>query len=1200
MANVLFEKNQIEIVVAPTCNHAPISFPYTSTDAPYDETQISVTSDSSWAKPSVNSNLNQIDVSFSMDSLTASYTATIEVKHDDSVSELFINAVVPPLDIYRLVDDPVRPVVYGIQRDGEDNGSIVAFNPYEESFTACLTVGKGPTDMVISDDASELFVINSAGQEIDIVDLDAFSIKENILLPVYSEASNSSTTANIDLGPNGVIYYTDGAWAPMLHVLRRNEKDVIQSTLFFDSYGFMDFAVTDDKSNMVAMPQYGWSAGVHTPKVGHLDINQDGTVSLVKQTTVSGFNREPFESPVLLRDDDEIAVMKTVSLDPADTDSLDRTFPSAIWSMVRNGSVIGTGDKLYAYDTGEELYTIPDGSNSGVGYTYTKAQVFTSDYTRFIYFNESKRTLGVVNIQEEIGLERMGIVFTPEDGAVVNSPESLSWSPLPEVGEYDVYLSADYDMTASADTSSPYYLGRFTGTSVSLSELLGNGGVYYWRVDPVTDSGPQGGTVYTFSVSEIGLDVAEVNVETVANDPDYQVDIQLSSEESGLPWSVSSPVPWITFGELSGETPGTLNVHLNASLLSPGIHSSFFTLTGETGGVEIPVEIEVEPLSVTHIRSDRTSEKIYAISEEDSDVTARAYLLEIDSASETVLRTLEVGSSVTDFAIHYSDDLIYVTNWKSGNLLVIDKNNFTFIKSIAFQPSGGTGYSSGDVYRVAAGVSERIIVEEEDQWIDLSLVDTNTENSLATEFVREGGGAFGPAGRYYYHGENNSSAAEIIKFDTSGDTFTQLAAVRPPAMSSYHGSRTVVVSEDGSRVFWAGTVLDKDLEPEWGIGETIYSTSTEGRFAFAEMAIYDINLRRQTLAMPASTTVSGYNSTTQKLVVQVGNKLKFYSLSSPASLPAPVLSVGNATYQSIDLSWSDESLEMEFVIQQRLQGDSSWYDVKSTEANVTSWTASGLSEGVTYEFRVRARTPDYSSPWSNVAVATSQVKPNQAPTAMDDSIWLADLSSGKRFSVVANDFDIDGFVQADSIMIVEEPQFGDVVVHSDGDVTYLPGDNFSLTDTFSYVVSDDDSEISSPAMVTVVFNPPPVLSIAEVTLDSIVLTWTDESEEYGYYLQIREEGDPTWYDLGYVPGEESGAILSGLAEGTRYAFRMRSSSSTSENLWSSTVSATTKGSGGAGKGAASKKGGGGAFLEPTSLFLMALALFLLRRKRVSV
>ena len=42
MANVLFEKNQIEIVVAPTCNHAPISFPYTSTDAPVSYTHLTL------------------------------------------------------------------------------------------------------------------------------------------------------------------------------------------------------------------------------------------------------------------------------------------------------------------------------------------------------------------------------------------------------------------------------------------------------------------------------------------------------------------------------------------------------------------------------------------------------------------------------------------------------------------------------------------------------------------------------------------------------------------------------------------------------------------------------------------------------------------------------------------------------------------------------------------------------------------------------------------------------------------------------------------------------------------------------------------------------------------------------------------------------------------------------------------------------
>jgi len=714
-----------------------------------------------------------------MESLISSYTATIHVDDGESVSELFINAVVAPLDIYRLLDDPVRPLTYGIQRDGIDNGAIVAFDPYDDEFVSCITVGKGPTDMVINDDASELFVINSVARTIDVIDLDGFFIKETISLPVYSDWGSSSTTANIDLGPDGIIYYTDGAWAPMLHVLRRSERDVVQSTLFFDSYGFMDFAVTNDKSGIVAMPQYGWSAGAHSPWVGRLDINLDGTVSLDKKTNISSFNRDPFEAPVLVRDDDQVAVMKTISLAPADTDALDRTFPSAIWSMNRNGSVVATGDKLYAYDTGEELYAIPGGSNSGAGYIFTKAQAFTSDYTRFIYFNNSNRTLNVVNIQEEIGLDRMGVVFTPGDGAVVNSPESLSWSSLPGVDEYDVYLSTDYDSVASADTSSVYYLGRVGSTSIALSESLVNGVVYYWRVDPVMEYGAPQGSVYTFTVSEIGLDTTEINAKTVANDPDYQVDIELESVEPGLSWSVSSSAPWITFSDTAGETPATLNVHLNASLLAPGVHSASFTLDNESGGVEIPVQIQVEPLAVTHIRSDRSSGKVYAISENTSDPAARAYLLEIDSISETVLRTLQVGSSVTDVAIHYADDLIYVTNWKSGNLLVIDKADFAFIKSIAFQPSGATGYSQGDVFRVAAGVSERIVVEEEDQWIDISLVNTRTEGSLSTASVREGGGSFGPAGRYYYHGENNSSGAKIIKFDTSGDTVTLLASVRP-------------------------------------------------------------------------------------------------------------------------------------------------------------------------------------------------------------------------------------------------------------------------------------------------------------------------------------------------------------------------------------------------------------------------------------
>ncbi|MBN2321682.1 MAG: hypothetical protein JXR49_21565, partial [Acidobacteria bacterium] len=968
-AGITFNQNQAEIVIAIGSNHVPISIPYVPDPTPFVEPTITVDSDSSWAIPSVNTDQNSIEISFLTESLIASYTATISVDDGEQVTELFIHAKVPPLNIYRLLDDPLRSKTYGIQRDGIYKGSIIAFDPVQESSISCLTVGESPTDFVINDDSTELLVINSVGQTIDVIDLATFSLKETIILPTYSAWGDAEdTTANIELGPNDIIYYIDGSWGPVLHVFERSTGTVLQSTIFNGTYGFMDIAVTSDKTKMVAMPQYGWSAGVHSPIIGQFSINPDGTVNFIKETAVSGFAREPFEAPALMRDDDQIAVMKTISTDPADTDNLDRAFPSAIWSMNPNGSIVATGDRLYEYDTGIELYTIPGGSTSGSGYTYTKAQAFTSDFTLFVYFNSSNRTLNVVNLVDEIGLELMGKSLSPAHGSVVTSPDSLIWMPLSGIDQYDVYLGTDSPSVAAADHASPLYLGRVTGASLALTETLIECTEYFWRVDPVTIYGVETGEVYSFTVSDIALDISEIDAQTITGHTDFQVDIQLTSEVSGVSWSVTAADPWITFTQNSGSTPSILSVHLDSTTLATGFNTSSISLTTGTGQLQIPVQLEVEPLNITHIRSDRTSAKSYAISEDTASVIPRAYLLEIDTTTEQIERIIRVGSSVTDIAIHYPDNLIYVTNWDSGNLLVIDKSTFAHTKSFAFNPAN---QYEDDVYRVAAGVSERLVVEEKDQWIDISLFDTNTEAVVNEAFAREGGGAFDPTGRYYYHGENNSSGAAIIKFDTAGDTFTELASVRPPEISSYYGSRIVIVSEDGSRVFWAGVVFDASLNTEWGVGDIIYSTTSDGRYAFGNTAIYDINLRRQVLAMPTGNSVSGYNSTSAKLVTQVGEQLKFYSLSTPVSIPAPVLTASNPTINSIDLSWTDDSLEMAFNIQQRLSGSNTWMDIQSTAANETSYTAIGLLDGTAYDFRIRASTPDYSSSWSNIVMSTT-------------------------------------------------------------------------------------------------------------------------------------------------------------------------------------------------------------------------------------
>lgn len=969
-ADISFSQNQKEVVFPPSCEHVPISFLYKVDNTDFDESQISVQSDSDWAIASIDTEQNTVSVSFDNSDLIASYTATISVSYGEETKELLVQATVPALDVYRLIDDPTRSQIYGIQKNGIKNGSVFSFNPLTESMEGCLTVGKNPTDFVINDDSSELLVINSISQTIDVIDLTSFSLKESIRLPVYDDWSTTGeTTANIELGPEGIIYYVDGKWDPVLRVLNRNSNTVIQSLDFYGGTvtsninGFMDLAVTNDKTRIVAMPQYGWSAGGHSSVIGQYKINSDGIVSFDKTTQINNFERAPFEAPVLLTENDELAVLKTVAVDSGDIANLVKSFPSAIWSMTPNGKVVATSDKLYAFDTGEELYQFSKSTYSS-GYVYSKAQTFTSDYSHFIHFNSTNRKLEVVDLISQIGISALGIKQNPRDGAVVSVLESLSWKPTAGIAFYDVYLGTSESGVKSADTSSSLYLGQVSGINIKLLQTLIRGTEYFWRIDPVGIDGPKTGAVNSFIVSNIALSRNNIEEETVSGFTGLQTSIQLSADEAE-DWSVSSEDDWISFTSNSGKTPSAINIVLDAAKLPLGLNQSHITLKTDKGDLQIPVMLRVNPLSITHIRSDRNSSTMYAISEDTTKLESSAYLLEIDSEDETIQKILPVGSSVTDFTIHYLDNLIYVTNWKTGKLISVNIDSFEIDKTIEFSPAGATGYSSGDVYRIAAGASQRVIVEEEDQWIDISIFDTETEVKLDDEFVREGGGAFGPLGRYYYHGENNSSGASIIKFDTSDDTFTELAKVRPENIASYYGSRTVVVSEDGNRVFWAGAVFNNNLESEWRTGDIIYSTSQNGRYAFASAAIYDINLQRQVFGMPLETKISGFNSTSEKLMVEESGRLGFYNLSSQEGMPSPELSLVKPTDTSVKLTWTDSSLEMGFAIQWKTLGKTEWVDAHTTEANETSWTINNLDAQTSYEFRVRAFTESQSSTWSN-------------------------------------------------------------------------------------------------------------------------------------------------------------------------------------------------------------------------------------------
>ncbi|OHB68890.1 MAG: hypothetical protein A2Y77_04935 [Planctomycetes bacterium RBG_13_62_9] len=95
----------------------------------------------------------------------------------------------------------------------------------------------------------------------------------------------------------------------------------------------------------------------------------------------------------------------------------------------------------------------------------------------------------------------------PAQGANVDIRDvsDLSWSAGDNAATHDVYFGKDKDAVKAADTTSPLYQGRQSGTSFSLAGLVEfGGGSYFWRIDEVEADGTtiRKGGVWGFTVPD--------------------------------------------------------------------------------------------------------------------------------------------------------------------------------------------------------------------------------------------------------------------------------------------------------------------------------------------------------------------------------------------------------------------------------------------------------------------------------------------------------------------------------------------------------------------------------------------------------------------------------------------------------------------------------------------------------------------------
>ena len=153
------------------------------------------------------------------------------------------------------------------------------------------------------------------------------------------------------------------------------------------------------------------------------------------------------------------------------------------------------------------------------------------------------------------------------------------------------------------------------------------------------------------------------------------------------------------------------------------------------------------------------------------------------------------------------------------------------------------------------------------------------------------------------------------------------------------------------------------------------------------------------------------------------------------------------------------------------------------------------------------------------------------PIAVDDT---ATLNQGETatIDVLANDSDSDGTVIPASLQIQNQPSNGSAILLPDGTISYLPASGFAGSDSFTYIIQDNDGQSSNPATVDITVNnvaptiddiqlPDTIIEGTETTISAIAsdpgsdeLTYTWEISDQLSVTSDQSTVDQTFVDNG--------------------------------------------------------------------------------------
>jgi len=281
------------------------------------------------------------------------------------------------------------------------------------------------------------------------------------------------------------------------------------------------------------------------------------------------------------------------------------------------------------------------------------------------------------------------------------------------------------------------------------------------------------------------------------------------------------------------------------------------------------------------------------------------------------------------------------------------------------------------------------------------------------------------------------------------------------------------------------------------------------------------------------------------------------SLNAP-NPPSGLTATGFSTSQ-INLAWTDNSTnETGFLLERKTGSGGAWSQIASLGANVVTFSNTGLTEGTTYYYRVRAYHSYGTSAYSNEAMAATPVALPAAPSNLTVSVIA---STQITLTWTDNSTNETGFLV--------ERRTGTSVTWSQiaslsANVRAFSDTGLTAGTTYYYRVrARNASGYSGYSNEVMAATPPPPTPPSGLTATTnsatqITLAWVDNSpNETGFLLERKTGESVTWLQIASLGTNVRTFSNTGLTPSTTYYYRVRATNSNGNSAYSNEAGATT-------------------------------------------